>query len=186
MAALFVFCWMQVDVTAQIKIPYELKADEAVVVTKTDDKRWPAKFNFDRRFLVSINRAIPNATAIKDELVNLLANNGTLDDILFDWFGSEQPESVELRIGSRVPVETAQAVIKVLSRQEKLPVRVLVSEDDTLVEENHRYFFGYTQRITIGSLIKSKKKPLSREMMDALLREGITQKEFLKILSDAK
>ena len=182
-AGLVAVLLVPIALRAQDKAPYDLRDGEMLVVRKTGDKDLPARFSHDRAFLVSINRGVANADRIKRALVGHLRDTGRLDDFLFDWFGPEDSQSVE--VGRRVPVDVAQLVIRILS-EENIPVIVSVNKDDTLTRGDEILFFGFTQRIAIGSLRRRKGKPLSKENIDALLTVGISQKEFMKILSESK
>jgi hypothetical protein len=156
---------------------------ESVNIRLADDKKLPARFNHDKLFLISVNRVIPDAAVVRDELARLLAARGVLDQILFHSFGSAKPETVEVGIGKRVPVEVAQAVVKALAGRENLPVTVYVYKDDTISVENRRLYFAYTQRVIIGVINKPRGKPLSKEKAEALLVEGMTRERFFKLLS---
>lgn len=177
---------MYAAVPAQVNNSSELQEGERVVIKKVDDGKLPARFNYDRPFLISINRGVPDAPSIKGELIKLMSGDGMLDKVLFETFGSEGLTNVEVKIGKRVPVEIAQAVIRVLSGRESLPLTVYVYKDDIITQDNRQHFFAYTQRIIIGSLGERKGKALNKERTEALLREGITQKEFIKLLSESK
>jgi hypothetical protein len=97
---------------------------------------------------------------------------------VFAWFGPKTPEAVEIKIGSKVPVEMAQAAVRVFCRREDMPVVISVDTEDGQ--------FGNTQRIYVGGLVATGKPPTSRDRIDALLREGISQEDFRAIASGAK
>lgn len=170
----------------QAATPRELGDDENVAVTRADDKALPARFNYGRQFLVSVNRAIPGAAALKGEIAAHIARAGALDRVLFESFGTEPPAGVAVKIGKRVPVEIAQAVIRAVAARKDLAVTVYVYKDDTITLGGRRLFFAYTQRVIVGSLGENKGEPLGAGKAEALLREGITQKEFFKLLSGSE
>jgi hypothetical protein len=170
----------------QAASPHELDDAENVSITKADDKALPARFNYGRHFLVSVNRGIPGAAALKGEIIKDVSQAGMLDRVLFESFGTESPARVEVRIGKRVPFEIARAVIRALAGRPDLAVYVHVYTDDNLMLDGRPIYFAYTQRVIVGGLGKSQGKPLTGEKAAALLREGITRKEFFKLLSESK
>lgn len=170
----------------QAASPHELDDAENVNITLADDKALPARFNYGRPFLVSVNRGIPGAAGLKSEIIKDVSQAGMLDRVLFESFGAESPARVEVKIGKRVPVEIARAVIRALAGRQDLAVYVHVYKDDNFIQDGRRIYFAYTQRVIVGSFGKSKGKPLSSEKAAALLREGITRKEFFKLLSQSK
>jgi hypothetical protein len=97
---------------------------------------------------------------------------------VFEWFGPKTPETLEIKIGSKVPVEMAQAAVRVFGRRDDIPVVISVDTVDGP--------YGNTQQIYIGGLVATGKPPTSRDRIDALLREGISQEDFRAIASGAK
>ena len=170
----------------QAASPHELGDAENVTITKAGDKELPARFNYGRPFLVSVNRGITGAAGLKSEIVRDVSQAGMLDRVLFESFGTESPARVEVKIGKRVPVEIARAVIRALAGRRDLAVYVDVYKDDNFKYEGRPIYFAYTQRVIVGSFGKSKGKPLTGEKAAALLREGVTREEFFKLLSKSK
>ncbi|MGD0199165.1 MAG: hypothetical protein ABSD27_00285 [Bryobacteraceae bacterium] len=149
-----------------------------IVSTRTPGEALAFRFNSGRPFVVSINSGVPGARAARGAFVSILARNRLLDKVVFEWFGPKNPEAVEIEIGSKVPVEMAQAAVRVFGRRDDIPVVVSVDTEDRQ--------FGNTQRIYIGGLVATGKPPTSRDRMDALLRQGISQQDFRAIASGAK
>jgi hypothetical protein len=163
---------------AQPEVSPDLTEVETIMVTRTDGQLLPFRFNSGRPFVVSINSGVPGARAARGAFVSILARNRLLDKVVFEWFGPKTPETLEIEIGSKVPVEMAQAAVRLFCRRVDMPVVISVDTEDGV--------FGNTQRIYIGGLVASGKPPTNRDRIDALLREGISQEDFLAIASGLK
>jgi hypothetical protein len=163
---------------AQPEVDRDLTEVEMIASTRTPGQPLAFRFNSDRLFVVSINSGVPGARAARDTFAGILARNRLLDKVVFEWFGPKTPEAVEIKIGSKVPVEVALAAVRVFSRREDMPVVISVETQDGQL--------GNTQRVYIGGLVASGKPPTSRDRIDALLREGISQEDFRAIASGVK
>ena len=110
------------------------------------------------------------------DLHEILKKYKCYDTILFDWFGgnSGQPETIEILIGEKIPIEMAQAVIKVFSSQKDIPIILSRSGPDT----------DYAQSVIIGSLDLSGNKPLSKKKIKNLLKSNLTQQKFMEYISE--
>jgi hypothetical protein len=147
---------------------------ESIEFSHVDDPMLHYRFNEFRPFAISINQKIPNASAIQDGMVQSIGQKGFLDILVFEWFGVTKPQTVELAIGENVPVEISQSVLRTFSREKELPLIISLKSRDAEM--------GYTQRIVVGSLVKSGKRPISPGKLDALLRERISREDFVKIV----
>ena len=148
---------------------------ETISLWNTDDPVLRTRFNDYRPFAISINQKIPNACAVRDSLVQSLGRKGSLDIIVFEWFGQAQPQAIEVKIGVNVPLEISQSVLKALSNEKALPLIVsLKSQDEGRAN---------TQRIYVGSLVKSGEKPVLPSKLDALLNETLSREEFFRIVT---
>jgi hypothetical protein len=175
--AVLLFCQPTL-LLAQSEVSPDLTEVGMIVSTRTPGQALAFRFNFGKLFVVSINSGVPGARAARDALAGILARNRLLDKVVFEWFGPKTPETLEIEIGSKVPVEMAQAVVRVFCRREDMPVVISVDTEDGQ--------FGNTQRIYIGGLVASGKPPTRRDRIDALLREGISQQDFRAIASGVK
>jgi hypothetical protein len=149
---------------------------EQITRTSGGDSNLPRRFNFGRPFVVSLNSGIPEVKAIRKELVGILNQSRILEQVVFEWFGPSKVESIQIGIGNRVPVGLAQSVLRVFSRQKGIPIILDIADTDG--------DFGDTQRVYVGGLVKSRTKPLSKERLEALLKDGIEQREFFRIAKD--
>lgn len=139
----------------------------------------PYGFNYDTSYVISINMAIPYVNVHRENLAKLLVDefgSKITDEILFQNFGNHRPESLSIIIGSDVPVKILQAVLRVFS-QTDIPITITMHTDG----EKYRY---KAQSVIVGGLLKVQKSPVSGETIDILLREGISQEEFIKIVTE--
>src|SRR5262245_768253 len=122
-------------------------------------------FNENRHFVISICKKLPEANASRNKLIEQLGANKQLDKVVFQWFGTNGANRLDIQVGKNVPVEVAQAVIAAYARDSKLPVFLhRVSQDG---------MFANTHRVFIGSLEAYGKAPLKREEIKVLLRPGL-------------
>lgn len=136
-------------------------------------------FNYNTSYVISINYFIPDREVLYKNLKNTLAEEvekEIIDKILLNTFVSQSIDTLQITIGSRVPVSIAQAVIKVYSQQSSLPIIINIK---SLSGE-----LRHTERIYVGSLGKNNKKPISQEKIDALLSDEISHDEFIRIVSE--
>lgn len=175
--AVLLFCQPTL-LLAQPEIDRDLTEVETIASTRTPGEALAFRFNSGRPFVVSINSGVPGARAARAAFVSILARNRLLDKVVFEWFGPRTPKALEIEIGSKVPVEMAQAAVRAFCRRVDMPVVVSVNTQDGQ--------FGNTQRIYVGGLVATGKPPTSRDRIDALLREGISQEDFRAIASGAK
>ena len=152
----------------------EVKEADTVEVRETGDRLFRFLFNYDRSFVVSINRALPNSSALRAGLVAELVRTQQIGNVVFGWFGNAKPETLEVKLGSKVPVAVSQAAIRAASLPTDLPLIVSVMAQDGLLSD--------TQRIYIGALVKSGKPPMTRQKLDLLLSDQISHEKFLKAL----
>ncbi len=144
----------------------------------TGDQRLPYGFNYDTTYVISINTAIPYINVHRENLAkSLIGEFGTqiIDKILFQNFGNHRPKSLSIIVGTAVPVKVLQAVLGVFSKTD-IPITITMHAD----AEKHRY---KAQSVVVGGLLEVQKDPVSREAIDILLREGITQEEFLNVVT---
>lgn len=149
---------------------------------RTGDSRLPYAFNYDTSYVISINHRIPDAQVRREKLAKLLIEEvepQLIDKILFEDFGDSCIKTVSIVIGSRIPVKVAQAVVSVFSQDLSLPITIDIRGEDA----KHK---SSTQIIYVGSLAKSEKNPINREAIDALLRKDMSQKQFIRAVSELK
>ena len=153
----------------------DVRESDMISSTASGNPDLPTAFNGGASFVVSINRFLPGSRALRADLVQRLREAKLLDRVVFEWFGDERlkPQTCELHIGRRVPVAMAQAALRACTDRARVPVVFALSEEDG--------DFGSTQRVYIGALVASGKDPIKPEQLRALLKEGLTQEEFLKI-----
>ncbi len=166
---------------AQVGSYERFKEADTITGKRTDDSRLPNVFNYATSFVISINRGIQDVNVLRENLAKILIEKvepQDIDKILFDFFGETRPETLGIMIGSRVPLKIAQAVVRVFSQQSALPITITINADDGI--------FGNTQRVYIGGLVRAEKNPISLETIDILLREDISQEEFIEIVSKLK
>ena len=176
-------CLSAITASAQSAKHSDIEEADEIKIKKSDGKKLPLKFNHDRSFAISINRGIPGSSEMRKRLATLLADNGQLNEVVFIWFGTVKPQTIEIKIGRRIPIEIAQAVVKVLSHLEDTSVVLSALDDKVVVSRQKVFNFGYSQRVIMGSLVQSKRKPITKEITAALLKEGLTQAEFFRVLS---
>lgn len=150
----------------------KIKEADRITYKRTDDSRLPYVFNYGTSFVILINRRIPDVNTLRENLAKILTEKQVIDKILFSWFGKTSLETLEIKIGSRVPLNIAQAVLKVFSRQSALPIIITIDAKDG------------GQRVLVGGLMKTGKNPMNQEKIDALLREKISQEEFMRIAKE--
>lgn len=148
-----------------------VKIADVVSMGPSGNPELPWAFNRNCLFVVSFNSSIPLADRVKESLFSNLGARNMLERTVFDFFsGDRPPEFIELKIGSRVPVELAQAVIQTFSDARDLPVTTSLETEDS----GH----GSTQRVYIGSLIQKPRKPVTQGRFRALLRPGLSLDEL--------
>src|SRR5947199_6687123 len=129
-----------------------------VEVICTRDQVMPYRFNYDTFIAISLNRQVPNCRAIEASLIKDLEQEGLLDKVVFEEFDREF-DSFEVEIGRRVPVQVGQAVLRACFAGADTP-------PGFSIEINDGGHFGYTQRIYIGSIGRSRGIHLVPEMME--------------------
>jgi hypothetical protein len=158
---------------SQSQPKYTAMEVETIHRHETDDPVLRTRFNYDRPFAISINQKIANARVLRNALVESLGRKGLLDIIVFEWFGQAQPQAIEVNIGVNVPLEISQSVLRMLSKEKALPLIVsLESQDKDMAN---------TQRVYVGSLVKSEGRPVLPSKLNALLNEKISREEFFRI-----
>jgi len=159
---------------AQNQPNYQVMEVEKINVRNTDDPVLKKRFNYDKPFVIQVNRKIPNARALRDNLVQFLGKKGLLDILAFNWFGETELQSIEINIGVNVPLGISQSVLRTFSKQAELPLIVSVESQDDRV--------GGTQHIYIGSLVKSGKKPIDPSKLNALMSDEMSRDDFVRTI----
>jgi hypothetical protein len=136
------------------------------------------KFNNYRPYVISINEFLPGAKELRENLINSLAREGILQQVVFEWFGKGPLQAIELKIGGKVPVTIAQAVLRACGSVAKIPVILTINQEDGYNQKGGPY--GHSQRVYVGSLMKSGRPPATPEKLQSLLKPGLSQQEFIK------
>ena len=132
-------------------------------------------FNEGRRYDISINKLLPNAKAARAKLAKALKEQKNLDQTVFDWFGDDQLKRLNIGIGSKVPVQIAQAVIATYAMEAKLPVHIfLVCEDHDLAK---------TYRVGVGGYVDTGRDAMNPEQLRELVKPGLSQERFAEMLT---
>ena len=152
--------------------------DESISQNACDDSRLPNRFNSSRPFVISFNEKIPDARPVRAAIVRSLGQKGLLDLIVFEWFGSTEPETIEIKFGAKVPLAVSQSVLKALSRNKDLKLVLSVSTTNNE--------FGDMQRVYVGSLVKSGKQPVTPRKLQELLSDDLTLAEFIEMIEELK
>ena len=77
---------------------------------------------------------------------------------------------MEIEIGSKVDVARARAALLGCREQFSTPFSVALNTDDGE--------FGYTQRVYLGLIVPTGKRPATAADLDSILAEGISEDEF--------
>src|SRR5262249_14787988 len=151
----------------------ELKSADKVELTRGDNKELEFQFNFGRTYVVALNMKLPQSDVIKKALLDMLGKKQEFrDTILFHPFAPDKvPDLVEVTIGRKVPREAVQGILTTLNGVPGLKLVLSIMVDDGS--------FGDTQRVYIGSLTASGKKPIAAEKLKALLNPKLTHRELL-------
>jgi len=147
---------------------------EPIMVLRTADSQLPFQFNYGASYVISINNFIPKSDIIKAFIVQQLGVKNVLDKVVFEAFGARPPESFKVEIGRKVPLDISQVVVQACFDNSGAPVEFSVEQEDKS--------FGYTQRVYIGSIGRTKGVLMTKEKLNTLLESGLTQQEFFNIL----
>jgi hypothetical protein len=159
--------------------PPGLKVAETISISRTVGGEPPVQFNFACSYVISLNMKLPRADQVRKTLVETLARTGLRDHLLFNPFTPDRaPELVEVMIGSKVPVEAVRVVLREVSRVPDLKLALSVLKEDDV--------FGNTQRVYIGGLVPSGRRPATPEQLKALLAPDLTHQELLGLLEKAE
>ena len=132
-------------------------------------------FNGGRPYAISINEHLPDAKACRTKLLDLLKEQKQLDKFVFNWFGKTAPKQMNIMIGDKVPVQTAQAVIKTYAVGRKMLVYVqLMTKDDD---------FDHTAQVYVGGLVEPQGPPATAEQLRELVKPGLSQERFAEMLT---
>lgn len=148
---------------------------EQITVGSQEGRQPKFDFNDDRPWVCSMNKHLPAVEGKWHNLVDRLEAEMLLDQVVFEWFGSEKPDTIELKIGAKIPLRIAQATIAMFARPASAPVIVSVMTEDT--------DFGNTQRMYIGALVPTERAVTSPEQIEAVLKRDITHRQFLQIIA---
>ena len=132
-------------------------------------------FSGGRRYGISINEHVSDAKARRAKFAKDLKEQKQLDQVVFDWFGKQPPKRLNIEIGSKVPVQIAQAAITAYGLESKIPVFIKRCTDDESL--------GRTQSIVVGGLVDIDAEALKPEQLRALVKPGLTQEQFVRLLS---
>src|SRR5262249_656147 len=153
----------------------EIKVAKTVTRKPSGNQQLPSEFNYGRSFVISFNQNFSRSDNLKTNLAASLAQRGVVDRVVFDFFSSKkQPDFVEVKFGSRVPLDISQSVIEALSKTSDIKI--------TLALENVDGNFGDTQRVYIGSLTQRPQKPVTSEKLRSLLEPQLRLKQFHDII----
>jgi hypothetical protein len=151
--------------------------EENVFITSSGNRNLPNAFNGGRPYAISYNTVIPDAMNLRDELVQRMAERNLLSQVLLDPFGTDSPpEPYEVTIGSKVPIELAQCVIRVYAVDGGLDIVLTASFSDGDLAE--------TQRIYIAGYVDTGGPAASQNLIRSLLRPGISKNEFFNLISN--
>lgn len=156
----------------------DVKVVEMVSVIASGNAKLPYEFNYGRSFVLSLNLKIPNSETVKKNLISSLAEKELLDKIVFDLFSSEkQPEFVQVKFGSRVPLDIAQSILRAFDETPDIKITVALEEDVR---------YGGTQRVYIGSLTQRPGKPVTQDRLKSLLNPRLSLDEFHNMIQDSE
>ena len=132
-------------------------------------------FEDGRPYALQLNMSLTNANALRDSLLSVLGKSEYQGALVFNPFtpsGSvATPVPLEVKIGRRIPLGLAQAVLTELSKIPTLSFAISVLESDN-------DFLQYN-RIYVGAMVKSNKSVLTAVELKGLLEPGLGQVEFL-------
>lgn len=132
------------------------------------------KFNRGRSYAISINEHLPDARAARAKLARILDEGMQLCKVVSHWFGTEAPKRLNIMIGSEVPVGIAQAALAAYAVEAKLPVYIVLVDEDA--------GFNETRRVYIGGLVDLGEEPMPPGEIRGLLKPGLTHEELAKLL----
>jgi hypothetical protein len=161
---------------AEEKEQFGIKIAEMISLSVNEGQELAYRFNFERTYVIAMNTKIPNSETLKSDLLAKLAKTRRFqDEVLFHPFTpTDLPETIEIAIGSRVPVAAAQCVLLEFGDLPNFkPVLTVMRDNDS---------FGNTQRIYIGGLRPQGQTPISRKKLKLLLTPNLSQREFLTII----
>ncbi|MGC1377521.1 MAG: hypothetical protein WA821_14910 [Anaerolineales bacterium] len=150
------------------------KYAKPIIVTRTTDQVFPFRFNYDFYVTIAINKYVPNSKAVEAAIVDNLNRRSILDMVVFEPFEASI-NTLQVELGRRVPVDILQDVVRACVTNGLTSVAYSINEDDGR--------FGYTQRIYIGSISKVKGVQLTSGQLKDLLKEGIDQRDFMRMIA---
>jgi hypothetical protein len=135
-------------------------------------------FEDGRPYALQLNMSLPGAASLRESLLSVLGKSEYQGALVFNPFTPQgnvpTPVPVEIKIGRRVPLGLAQAILTELSKIPSLSFAISVFESDN-------DFLQYN-RIYVGAMVKSNKSAVTAADLRRLLEAGLGQSEFLNRL----
>lgn len=162
------------------KLPYIFKEGIPAFILKNNGQftKLPKNKNtytrIGRPFVISLNLEIPHIASIRKQLVKNLANKKLLTKVLFHVFSiTEESDTIKVTIGTRIPLEISQILLKIMSQNPKLKIVLVLSSDNE---------YGNTQKVRIRYYSDQANKVMPRKKLLALLNPKLSLEEFHRLI----